>query len=83
MNKNTDKKTRCTKRVRHYYRYTAKEVAELAKASESYVKQLRLGVVNTNTHKAQQVLAIDELLYDGSNRLLAEVDRILNQPTKN
>jgi len=83
MSKNTEKKTRRTKKARHSYRYTAKEVATIAKVSVSYVNQLRLSMVNTNTHKAQQVLAIDELLYDGSNRLLAEVDRILNQPTKN
>jgi predicted transcriptional regulator len=76
MSKYRNKKSRSTKR---HYRYTSKEVAELANVSVSYVKKIRAGVVDLKSHKAQQVLHIDEVLYDGSNKLLKEVERILHR----
>ncbi len=69
------KKTTSTKNI---YRYTSKEVADLVGCSESYVKQIRAGMIaNLNTKKAQEVLMVDELLDDNSNLLLQEVSRIL------
>lgn len=63
------------------YRYTASEVADLCGVSEGYVKKIRAKMVNLDTHKAQQVLMVDETLYDGCTALLNEVNRILNPST--
>jgi len=71
------KKTTSTKNI---YRYTSKEVAKVAGCSESYVKQIRAGMIdNLMTDKAQLVLEVDTLLDDNSNKLLTEVERILNR----
>ena len=73
MDKDKIKKTKSTKK----YRYTATEVAEKAKCSVSYVKQIRCGAVDMKSDKARLVLAIDDFLIEGNNKLLEEVERIL------
>jgi len=75
MDKDKEIKSKSTKKT---YRYTSKEVAKMAKCSVSYVKQIRSGHVDTNSEKARLVLAIDDILIDGNNKLLEEVERILN-----
>jgi len=75
MNKDKEIKTKSTKKN---YRYSSKEVAEMAKCSVSYVKQIRTGAVDLKSDKARLVLAIDDILIDGNNKLLEEVERILN-----
>lgn len=57
-------------------------MAELCGCSESYVKKLRLGLVETKTDKAKLVMAVDEYLYDGTTALLKEVERILQPHNK-
>ena len=75
MNKDNVKKTKSTKKT---FRYTSKEVADMAKCSVSYVKQIRCGAVDMKSDKARLVLAIDDILIEGNNQLLEEVERILN-----
>jgi len=74
MHKDKINKTKSTKKI---YRYTSEEVANMANCSVSYVKKLRAGIAEQNTDKARMVIAIDDLLMDGSNKLLEEVERIL------
>lgn len=74
MSKDRKNKSRSTKK---YYRYTAHEVANLAGVSEGYVRKIRARIVEAKSDKAQKVLAIDDILYDGSTKLLNEVERIL------
>lgn len=76
MNKDKSNKSRCTKN----YQLTAKEVAELAGCSESYVKKLRARLVSIDTPLARQVLAIDLLANDGKNHLIREIERIVTIP---
>lgn len=73
MSKDKNKKTRCTKN----YRLNAREVAELADCSESYVKKLRAGIVDKNSPLARRVIAIDLMAEDGSNLLIKEIERIV------
>lgn len=69
------KKTTSTKNI---YRFTSREVADLVGCSESYVKQIRAGMIgNLTTKKAQEVLLVDEVLDDNSNKLLHAVSRLL------
>ena len=75
MAKDNQTKTRSTKK----YRYTAAEVAELTNVSESYVKKLRSCDKLGNSPTARMVLVADQLLGDSSNKLLLEVDRVLNK----
>ena len=76
QSKDKAKKTRSTKII---YRYTSREVARLTGVSISYVKKIRAGLVDTTSPKAQQVMLVDDILYDGSTKLLQEVERILNK----
>jgi len=78
MSKYKNKKTRGNKK----YRYTAAEVAEICGVSESYVKKLRVQLVDQKSIVAQKVLAVDDLLYDGGTKLLQEVERICTIETK-
>lgn len=73
MNKDKNKKTRCTKN----YRLTASEVADIAGCSVSYVKKLRTGLVDQKSPLAQRVIAVDVLAEDGSNLLIKEIERII------
>lgn len=59
------------------YRHTAEEVAGLCSVSESYVKKIRQQRVPLETPKAQQVMLVDEVLYDGSTKLLKAVENLL------
>lgn len=81
--KSTKKAINTTKRVVNKrvktYRYTAREVAGLCGVSEGYVKKIRARLVEMDSPKVQQVLMVDETLYDGCTALLNEVNRILNQ----
>lgn len=74
MSKDKVKKSKSTKKK---YRYTSEEVAEMANCSVSYVKQIRCGAVDMKSDKARLVLAIDDILIEGNNKLLTEVERIL------
>lgn len=73
MIKYKNKKTRCTK----IYRFTAKEIADIAGISESYVKKIRLNPSIHTSSQAQQIIAIDETLQDGSDKLINEIKRIV------
>ena len=77
MTKDKNKKSRCTKN----YQLTAREVAEMAGCSESYVKKLRARLVSIDTPLARQVLAIDILANHGKNALIREIERIVTLPT--
>jgi len=72
--KDTNNKSTCTK---NKYRYTAEEVAKIAGVSASYVNKIRQKTVDLKALKAQEVLIIDQTLYDGSTKLLREVERIM------
>lgn len=76
MNEYKNKKTRCTKK----YLLTAKQVAEMAGCSESYVKKLRSGNVDNSSTLAKQVTAIDLLGNDGKNAMIKEIERIVTLP---
>lgn len=76
MTKDKNKKTRSPKK----YRLTASEVAEIVGCSESYVKQLRCGVVPKTSPMAREVLAIDLLAENGTNHLIKEIERIVTLP---
>lgn len=72
MSEDKKNKTRCTKK----YRFSAIEVAEIAEVSESYVKKIRLGDYY-NSEKARQVIQIDKVLDEGSNKLLKEIENVI------
>lgn len=76
MNKVANIKTKRPKKKR---RYTSNELALLLNVSPSYVKQLRVGLQDTSSPKAQQVLALDEYLEGKSEQLLETTSKILNQ----
>jgi predicted transcriptional regulator len=76
MAKDTNKKSRCTKK----YLLTAQGVADMIGCSTSYVKKLRAGIVDTKSPLARRVLAVDLLAEDGSNMLLKEIERIVKLP---
>ena len=69
MSEDTNKKNTCAKK----YRFTAKEVSVMQRCSESYVKRVRRGLVNTNTPLAQRILLTDER----SEAILEEVKRLV------
>lgn len=49
----------------------------MANCSISYVKQLRVGLVDQNSALAQRVLEIDKIAEDGKSLLLQEIERIV------
>ena len=70
-----DKKTKRPNK----YRFSEKEVADTIGCSVSYVKKVRARAVNMETPLALRILALDMVLQDGGNKLLAEVERILSK----
>lgn len=74
MSKDTNKETKRPKK----YRYTESEIAGIIGCSVSYVKKVRSRSVNMNTPLSRRILATDEVLTDGGNKLLKEVERILS-----
>lgn len=73
MAKYKNNKTRSTKK----YAMTAKQVAEIARCSESYVKQLRTGSLPAITPKAMLVMEIDKVAEEGNNVMIQEIGRIV------
>lgn len=73
MNKHTNKKSRCTKK----YLLTADEVRRMLGCSESYVKQVRLGKVNTDTPLAQLIIEVDNTATQTKSLFIQEIERIV------
>lgn len=73
MSKDTNINSTCTKKRN---RLTAKEVAIIAKCSESYVLKLRRGERDKNTELAISVIAIDEVIDGGVDTVLERIKNI-------
>lgn len=74
MSKDNNKKTRRPKK----YRYTSKEVAAVLDCSDSYVKQVRAGIVELNSTLAQRILAVDKGLDTAANKVLSDLNQTIN-----
>lgn len=69
-------KTTCTKKNR--YAITSHEAAKLAGCSESYVRKIRRGIVDTNTDKARLVLEIDALANEGLKSMIDQISKLMD-----
>lgn len=73
MSEFTNINSSCTKN----YLRPAKEVAQIAQCSESYVLKIRNGSREDNSAKARLVREIDQITYEGTNKLIESIKQLV------